>query len=48
MNEETILTCSKKRQSTWNKPCMTFVSPYTENLLNMGFSIADPKIDISP
>lgn len=29
--------------SKWKKPCYTFPSQYTENLVNMGFSVFDSK-----
>lgn len=32
--------------SKWKKPCFTFPSQYTENLVNMGFTVIDPKAGI--
>ena len=34
--------------SKWTKPCFTFQSQYTENLVNMGFSAIDPKAGAAP
>lgn len=34
--------------SKWKKPCYTFPSQYTENLIKMGFTPIDPKVGTMP